>query len=250
MPKVSEAYMLEKKKFIIGKLREIAKSKPIFAITMQELITCTGMSQGAIYRYFKDIDQVIGALYWELSNQQKDVEAEFRQIFEDCAKDEIPEQIIYDAIIVMADFYTRQGSVFNEVNKMIWELNILYLYNKQRVKKIVGNTEQNNITVIVKDYLLQYLQSQINNGYFHPVMDIGKGAALIYDCYDGIVRNYYMLNYYQKDKYNRVQSEMKDLYSMLDGLAVFVLHIIGGDENKIQHKVRACDTNSIEDEKY
>ena len=51
MPKVNEAYISEKKQVILDATFRICMRKPVYQVTMKDVIKETGMSQGGIYRY-------------------------------------------------------------------------------------------------------------------------------------------------------------------------------------------------------
>ena len=64
MSRVSKEYYELKKKAIVDATLEVCEKKTISSITMQDIINATGLSQGAIYRYYKNIDErVCSKLY-------------------------------------------------------------------------------------------------------------------------------------------------------------------------------------------
>ena len=54
MPKVSEEYIINKKKRIIDAAYALCLKKTVSTVTMQDIIDETGLSQGGIYRFYKD----------------------------------------------------------------------------------------------------------------------------------------------------------------------------------------------------
>ena len=60
MPKVTQEYILNKKKKIIDAAYELCLEKTVSTVTMQDIINRTGLSQGGIYRFYKDIDEIFG----------------------------------------------------------------------------------------------------------------------------------------------------------------------------------------------
>lgn len=59
MPKVSEEYKQEKRNRIVRKTWEIFEEKPLYEITMLDVVKKAGLSKGGIYLYFSDIDQLL-----------------------------------------------------------------------------------------------------------------------------------------------------------------------------------------------
>ena len=58
MPKVTEEYIQKKKKMIIDAAYDLCIEKTVSTVTMQDIINRTGLSQGGIYRFYKDIDEI------------------------------------------------------------------------------------------------------------------------------------------------------------------------------------------------
>ena len=59
MPKVTEDYINKKRAEIIDAAFIIFQQKPLYEMTMLDVIKQAGLSKGGIYRYFSDIDDVI-----------------------------------------------------------------------------------------------------------------------------------------------------------------------------------------------
>ena len=59
MPKVSEEYYEKKRREIIDAAYRVCVRKPISSVEMKDIIAETGFSHGAIYRYYKDLDEVL-----------------------------------------------------------------------------------------------------------------------------------------------------------------------------------------------
>ena len=59
MPKVTEAYKQEKKNMIVRTAWEIFEQKPLYEISMLEVIKKAGLSKGGIYLYYSDIDELL-----------------------------------------------------------------------------------------------------------------------------------------------------------------------------------------------
>ena len=58
MPKVTEEYIQNKKQKIIDSAYGLCLQKTLSTVTMQDIIDATGFSQGGIYRFYKDIDEI------------------------------------------------------------------------------------------------------------------------------------------------------------------------------------------------
>ena len=62
MPKVSNAYKEEKNTQILDAALNIFMNKPLYEITMLDVVNKLGASKGGVYRYFTDIDHIIVTL--------------------------------------------------------------------------------------------------------------------------------------------------------------------------------------------
>ena len=60
MPKVTQEYIENKKRMIVEATYELCREKTVSTVTMQDIINRTGLSQGGIYRFYKDIDEILG----------------------------------------------------------------------------------------------------------------------------------------------------------------------------------------------
>ena len=52
MPKVTEEYIESKRRMIVDACYQVCLRKPVEMVTISDVIAETGMSQGAIYRYY------------------------------------------------------------------------------------------------------------------------------------------------------------------------------------------------------
>ena len=62
MPKVKSEYLESKRNQILDAAFEVCKRKPAYDVTMTDVVSETGMSQGGVYKYFNNIDLVLAAL--------------------------------------------------------------------------------------------------------------------------------------------------------------------------------------------
>jgi Transcriptional regulator len=74
MPKVTENYKKEKIDRIVDAAIEVLKIKPLFDITMLDIIKTAGLSKGGIYLYFKDIDEVLVEAINRIGREQEAIE--------------------------------------------------------------------------------------------------------------------------------------------------------------------------------
>ena len=66
MPKVKDEYLQNNREQILDAAYRVCMQKSIYSITMRDIITEMGWSQGTIYRYFKNVHYIL----FELINRQ------------------------------------------------------------------------------------------------------------------------------------------------------------------------------------
>lgn len=102
MAKVSEEYIQNKKSMIVRAAYDLCLQKTIGTVTMQDIINATGLSQGGIYRFYKDIDEIFRDML--IDNRQR-VNI---KVIESFKKHFLPEKYL-DSYLRIADFMTDQS---------------------------------------------------------------------------------------------------------------------------------------------
>ena len=70
MPKVTEEYIQNKKNKIIDAAYKLCLRQTVSTVTMQDIINETGLSQGGIYRFYKDIDDIFSDMILYLRQKE------------------------------------------------------------------------------------------------------------------------------------------------------------------------------------
>ncbi|HCC35559.1 MAG TPA: hypothetical protein DEQ02_07990 [Ruminococcaceae bacterium] len=182
MPKVSEEYIDAKKNEILDAAFEVFTKKPVFAVTMQDIIDNVGFSQGAIYRYYKDIDDIIIAVH-----NRAFANIDYKDRLKAILKQELePEQVIRQAFLCFAKYVQESSNLFSKIR---FELLMLYEAYPKRGQKIQENLkvkESNNLALeFAVDYAIKYIES----GYFKPTIPVEKILSFISVNLDGILYN-------------------------------------------------------------
>ena len=182
MPKVKNEYLENKRNQILDAAFAVCKKKPAYDITMTDIVSETGMSQGGVYKYFNNIDLVLAALIDKANMQGNHVE----QIDEIMKSGNSPEVILHDLFLVSEQYFS---DILIGYNKVLFELSTFWAHNPERNERI----NQNVTTTSTFGYLLQCASKTIitgaENGYFMPVMPIEDILAFIVASFDGIIRD-------------------------------------------------------------
>jgi AcrR family transcriptional regulator len=182
MPKVKAGYIEEKKAQILDAALIIFERKPLYEMTMLDVIKEAGLSKGGIYRYFNDIDEVIIALV-------------NRETAQNNYKHKIDEIIIstdttagkIEALFTFLGKYIKESPVI--LDKIQFELTVLISNHPEKAEKFISNlTEQENGQYLVNT-LINKIMEGVNKGEFVPIYPLGEIFTYIMASIDGVVKN-------------------------------------------------------------
>ena len=74
MPKVTSEYMENKRRQIVDAAYRVCLRKPAEVVTISDVIAETGMSQGAIYRYYDGLDEIFADMLSDLRKEYSIIE--------------------------------------------------------------------------------------------------------------------------------------------------------------------------------
>lgn len=222
MPKVSEEYFQKKRQTIIDAAYTLCLRKTVSTVTMQDIIDETGFSQGGIYRFYKDLDEIFSDMILFLRTKEN-IKDKLDAILE--KEDELPpREITYQIFDMLADFMQRE---LTGIEKIDFELSILAMNYPERVDKIlskitgVGNMEYLTVRT------MEYFTSQVKAGRIHPRVDVKELLSFISSAYTGIQTICIVNNCYSHER-----NPLKEYYQpklQLKTLAQTVNYLIGED---------------------
>lgn len=182
MPKVSPDYINKKKKRILDAALVIFQQKPLYEITMLDVIKEAELSKGGIYRYYNDIDEVIIALVnreTALYNYKPKID----MIIE---REETLISTIESLFIFLGKYINKNSMV---IGKIQFELTVLIANHPEKAEKYINNlTEQEN-----GQYLMMSIFNKMNeaatNGEVEPIYPLEDIFTYITTSIDGLVRD-------------------------------------------------------------
>ena len=62
MPKVNQEYFENKRKIILEAAMKVFLKKPAYSVTMKDIIKEAELSQGGVYKYYSNIDDIVISL--------------------------------------------------------------------------------------------------------------------------------------------------------------------------------------------
>lgn len=223
MPKVTEEYIANKKKKITDAAYALCLKKTLSTVTMQDIINETGLSQGGIYRFYKDIDEIFADMVLSLRNRvdlKKEIDAVLEQ------KDSLKPSAITNALFnLLEKFMTAE---LMGIEKIDFELSVLAMNAPQRVDKIMklipgtGNMEYLTLRT------MEYFTGEIQSGKIHPRVSAEELLSFISSAYSGIQMTCIVNNCYKHEKNPLTAFYQPGVQLRL--LAKTVNYLIGEDE--------------------
>lgn len=216
MPKVKKDYFENKKNAILDTVEEICKTKPLYKLTMKDIIKETGLSPGAVYASFSDIDEVIAALINRLSVTVDFIGATNRIMQTKSTPEEIIQNLFDYIIELIHSTITSYGKVFHELNTVI--------IDAERGKKITDGLHEIQMYSYLLDAIKGVIEENIANGYFKPTLSIESIYALIFAFFDGLIRDLTLVKCYRLKVPQSITFEEKDLPKALTSSVISLLN--------------------------
>ena len=220
MPKVTEEYVAKKRKMITDAAYELCLQKTVSTVTMQDIIDRTGLSQGGIYRFYKDIDDIFS----DMIRQMRERVSIKERI--DCIlaqKDLLPPAEITNQLFEMlAEF---MSSELMGIEKIDFELSVLAMNSPQRIDKIMKNLPETGNMEYLTIKTMGYFKEQVQSGKIHPRVSAEELLAFISSAYGGIQMTCIVNNCYRHER-----NPLTTLYrpqTLLGTLAKTVNYLIG-----------------------
>lgn len=182
MPKVRESYYQEKKEQILDAAFAVCNRKPAYEVTMSDIVTETKLSQGGVYKYFSNIDEVFSALI-NRANGQCGYITEIDSLM---ASEKAPELVIRDLFLFSERYFS---DMLIGYNKILFELGTFFAQDPERKKKINKNVTNPSIFGVLMRHVFDIISRQVECGYFIPIIPLNDLFAFIIAAYDGIIRD-------------------------------------------------------------
>lgn len=225
MPKVSEEYIRSKKERIIRAAYELCLRKTVSTVTMQDIINETGLSQGGIYRFYKDIDEIFRDML--IDNRSKVcIKPQIDDIFSNSLTDS-PNELLHRVFELLGDFMTAELMGIVKIN---FELSVLSMNDPKRTEKILGEIEDTgNFEYLLKN-VSQYIISCIADGRVRPRVTFEELLTYLTTAYNGIEMSSIINHCYRKLPLNEWYTPKKQL-KMLEKTTYYLLGMENENEN-------------------
>lgn len=221
MPKVTEEYIQNKKKQIIDAAYSLCIEKTVSTVTMQDIINRTGLSQGGIYRFYKDIDEIFRDMLIDI-RRRVPIRDNIDKIFER-VEEKPAAEIAYEIFDVLADFMEDE---LMGVEKVDFELSILAMNAPHRVEKIMSDLPSIGNKEYILKKTMEHFGKKIAQGEFSARVSGEELLSYITSAYSGVQMCCIVNNCYQKGPF----SELYGPRTQLKTLAKTVNYLLGIEE--------------------
>ncbi|WP_144699754.1 TetR/AcrR family transcriptional regulator [Fictibacillus phosphorivorans] len=213
MPKVSENHALLKRQEILDAAKRVCIRKPIFEVSMRDIVLEAGMSQGGVYKYFSNIDEVFGALINEES-VKGEVKEEINAIFS--GSDESLHKL--EMILMYISEYMQKSLV--DKGPVYYNLMALYSRDPERYAKVQSIVNDVSNLQYLHEKFCSFLEEQINLKNFNPTLPTADIIMFIETYMSGITNQVSIENESKQELLNMIQKKLKILFVTLKSVLV------------------------------
>lgn len=222
MPKVTEEYIANKKKLIIDTAYALCLKKTVSTVTMQDIINETGLSQGGIYRFYKDIDAIFSDMI-KAMRERVSIKESVDEILEQ--KDTLSAMEITNRLFdMLAAFMTKE---LMGIEKIDFELSVLAMNAPERVDRIMKNIPGVGNMEYLTMRTMEYFTKQMQCGRIHPRVSAEELLSFISSAYSGIQMTCIVNNCYKCENNPMTYLYQPDI--QLKILVKTVNYLIGGE---------------------
>ena len=221
MPRVSDGYYDKKRKEIIDAAYRVCVRKPITSVVMKDVIAEAGFSHGVVYKYYKDLDDILCDLVSKINSENK-LDERLKSILENKDSKEWQE-VIRDVCHMTAE---HLQSADMDVLKISLYCDMLAMSDPERVSRIaerIGEDNQSPLLIVV-EYMYKFLLCTIQDNNLKPIKSVDEIIEFMIATYHGIQTGYVLSDRYDADqlkgKYNPV--------NMFSCLAEAMIAMMGG----------------------
>ena len=218
MPKMKADYREKKRNEILDAALVLCMKKPMHEVSMRDIISAVGFSQGNIYRYFSNLDEVLIALI-----NREAIEFDVKTAVDEAIASAQPPEIILAEI--MEIWNKAILSNYLGVGKILFELVALYANDKERLLRLVTDNTATRNQAYLQEKFFAYITQKVSEGYFNPVLPLEDILNYFIASIDGIIRNLILSTHYN------VMPVALEKDKLLKSLTTAFILLLGGKTN-------------------
>lgn len=211
MPRVTDEYYEKKRREIIDAAYKVCVRKPITSVDMKDIIAEAGFSHGAIYRYYKELDEIIRDLVITINESNK-IDARLDSILNNAKLDDW-KNTITAVFKMLADYLTKAGV---DVLKLSIYSDLLAMSDPERALKIaerLGKEDQSPLVYLVTT-LTKYLKKVIKANDLKPSRSVDEMMQFVIVTYQGIQSGFVLAECFKTPQLNN-KYKPKKMFSCL-----------------------------------
>lgn len=196
MPKVDATYFKEKQEKILAAAMQVCQEKPIYFVTMKDIVAQSGLSPGAVYQSFGSIEEVFAGIL-QKADSESDYAGEIQAILQ---SGKAPQIVLLDLFHFGEVYFSDCLMAYN---KVLFELSLYATHAPEKRKIIYQQACRQSVYAQLGQALMVYVGEQVQAGYFQPQIPLEDLFAFVTAAFDGIVRDVTLTKYYlQEDEMN------------------------------------------------
>ena len=221
MPKVTEEYMESKRKMIVDACYQVCLRKPVEMVTISDVIAETGMSQGAIYRYYNGLDDILADMSSNMRSEYNMIDA-FEALLGN--KDATLEELPYQVCDCLAGILEKH---LTDIQKINFDFGVLAINEPERAGKIMAEIKTpGNLEYLGNSALPRLIKGAYSLGY-KPIAMPEDIVLFVSASYAGIEKFCIMSHCYGTGDPN-IKAEPRKLFRTL---ADSIILLLGGKTN-------------------
>lgn len=221
MPKVSEEYFDQKKRMITDAAYRVCLRKPVEMVTMMDVIEETGLSQGGIYRFYKNLDEILSDMIAGMRSDYNIIDR-LEEVTGD--PDKGFEEVTYDVCEILANVMDTH---LNDIQKINFDLNVLAINEPERAAKIIEGTKGRGNLEYLTRVVMPRMVTACENKQLKPKEDIRDIMNFISAAYAGIEMNCILSACY-KNGPMQMRCNPAEMFKVL---ARTIILLFGGEDN-------------------
>lgn len=183
MPKVTDEYLAGKRNFILECTNEILREKPLYQITMRDIIKKAGFSQGVIYRYYANIDEI----YIDLINKNPISNLLEQRIDYLVSSEQTIKSVVSDCIVSIGEYIEELLKSIG--GKTCFELLVTYAYDAEKRNSIFPKLQFKQSLEYAQNRIVEYLMQKIQQGVLQTSISVDSIIMFTGISIDGIMQS-------------------------------------------------------------
>lgn len=225
MPKVNEAYFEKKRNEILDAAYAVVMEKPIYTVSLRDIIQRSGLSQGGIYRYYKGLDDILSALVnreCPVCDMEQAVDAILTLAL-------VPEQMLQRLFLLWRDEVLE-----NHVGagKIYFEISNMYANDVERLGRFQSESRLGQQEAVFQEKSFSWIASKVQEGYFQPRISMEDLILFLATSFDGMVRDLILARHYKIGEVYEAVNHL-DSKRLVATLCTATVLLLGGETNQL-----------------